>query len=415
MKNADGEYQRPPFRHRNRINRQFGDFRRAKRVLYRVAGDSSSAEKLDAAYQGLIKAIGVRESFERENAAKYGRTPSAHRLEVLAGERRALGRVYRYLKRQVEGVMKTKLLIFKDCTLEEREAKEQAILLIPQSRLMGLHKLSLEAQEQRLNELIAEYGELSKNGFSANLLNMPGHYAGYLVGEAVEKDGSKVRPFIIHEMIDRLIYAALYPASFKSLFFRPTAKNKESGERKLCKRWNDRWRQMRTEGRLGMVKVMIVLLYRTDVLHSLRAGIRHKDGTFSGIPISDPKTGKGIAELAGMSRSAVNTALASLVELNILYPGKQPRDSFQNPTDADIRFKGLPVVRKFHLNLIFRLGLADKWRRERLKAMPMPYIGDPERKRLLAELDALGEMTGSEYIRYSNLIDAKMALFGAAV
>lgn len=409
MGKGAADYQRPPLRHRNRINRQFGDFRRAKRVLYRVAGDSASVEKLDAAYQGLVKAVNVRERFERESAAKYGRTPNAHRLEVLAGERRALGRVYRYLQRQLEGVLKTKTVIFKDCTLEEREAKERAILLIPQSRLMGLHKLSLEAQEQHLNELIAEYGALSKNGFSANLLNMPGHYASYLVNENREKDGSKARPIIIHEMIDRLIYAALHPESFKSLFFRPTAKNKE-GERKLCKRWNDRWRQMRTEGRLGMVKVMIVLLYRTDVLHSLRAGIRHKDGKFSGIPISDPKTGKGIAELAGMSRSAVNTALASLVEMNILYPGKQPRDSFQNPTDADIRFKGLPVVRKFHLNLIFRLGLADKWRRERLKTMLKS--GDPAYKQLLAELDALGEMTGSEYVRHSNLIDMKMALFG---
>ncbi len=371
------------------------------------AGATLDTGKLDRTYRGVIREVNIREQIHRDYRSQYGRKPSDKILADLERQRRKLTKLYENLKQAQQGIHQTKNRLFNGCTPEEMEAKMQAILNVPLEKFRNFDSLEPEEQERRLMNLMEEYGSVSGNSYTGNMLLIPDFLSPYILNDEKEQDGSKRRPQFVHEMIDRILYAALYPAQFKALFFRPTKIiNKETKERKVCKRWHDTHRQIRAEGRLGMVKVLIVLLYRIDFAASLRSGIRHRDGSFSGVPISD------IMEQTGLSRSSVNTAIKTLVDLDLLHSsdGKQPYERYKD-ADGNTCYKGLPVVRCFKLNLIHRLGLAKRWLTERVKKKAGKT---PELQNLLKELDELhNETDSSAYIRISSTIEAKMALLAA--
>ncbi len=378
-------------------------FKRLKRALVRVAADPV---KLEKEYQGILRWLDVQAEHKIYLDTKYKRTPD---ISSIRSQQKAIKRLYLILQRKLQGVIETRNRIFSDCTPEEREAKMNAILLIPMAEFRHFDRLSPNEQENKLATLIEQHGKVSGNGFSKNLLNIPGWASPHFTGDLKETDGSNRRPQFVHEMIDRIIYAALHPASFRDIFFRPTDfVDSKRKKRKKCQRWNAEWRQIRSEGRMGIVRVLMVLLPAMDFKASLRAGKRSPDGTFKGIPIEQ------IAEAAGMSRQSVNTALKTLVDNELLYRGKQAREQYQE-TDEDgkkqDKWKGLPVVRRFSEKLISALGLGKRWLIERNKAQNGGKKPSKEMRKLIDEIDSLSdELTSSEYTKRMLIIEAKMRL-----
>lgn len=367
-------------------------FKRYKRKLLRVASDLAV---LDETYQGIVERYDVI-LFKYRNKPKQ----LEHIKGKFAARKRGLERLYRKLRRTAAGVIDTHNRLFKDCTLEERSAKLNAILRIPPAEYRHFDRLTPDQQVDELQRLIEQYGAGSGNaGFADSLLNMPGWLDPYLTNRKKETDGSKRRAIFQHELIDRLIYAAMHPQDFKQVFFKPTKiVNKETNERKICKRWSAPWRQMRSEGRLSAIRVLIVLVMRMDFKQTLRTG-KWKDGGFEGLSRKD------IADLAGISVHAVKAALKSLCDLNILYRGRQPRDTYMMEGDERIHYKGLPVVRKFTLTLVANLKL-DALYRASLNSDNLT----PEQRQQLAELELMGEETGESMAMEKALLAARIAM-----
>lgn len=366
-------------------------YKRAKRQLLRSAVDVPTLEKT---YMGVCSSYDRLEKKHHANMKRWKKTGqippgSEYRLQKLHGFRRGIDRLYNKLHRTLRGVIETRNRLFKDCGIEEREGKLQAFLRIPPAAFRHFDKLGPDVQDAELQRLVDEYGAGSKNaGFAPSLLNMPGWTNAHLLGSKKEQDGSRRRAIFQHEMIDRLIYAAMHPQQYKPLFFTPTKKDKKTGQRKVTKRWNDSWRQMRSEGRLSMIRVLIVLIMRMDFKKTLRTG-KWSDGDFVGLSRAD------ISDLAGISVHAVKAALRSLVSLNILYSvnkddehGKQPRESYLDDASV-LRYKGLPVVRKFTMGLIAGLSLHDQY-----KAILDWDKLTPEQRDEISELLAWGDEQG---------------------
>jgi hypothetical protein len=358
--------------------------RRQKRELMRSAVD---VETLDKVFKGLTDNYQYRENKQLSNLSRWGKDPSrvASSKQLLmhfAYCKATLTKLYNRIRRPLLGIIETRNRLFKDCSPEERAERTQALLRIPPTEFVRFDKLSLEEQEAELLRLIEVYGQGSKNGgFSPTLLNMPGLLNPHTIGSYRESDGSKRRSLFQWQLIDRLIYAAMHPDKYQHLFFHKTAH--------VVQRWGKNVRQMRSEGRFAMTKVLIVLVTRLDWKYSLRAGVYNPETkNFMGLSRAD------IAKAAGISVHAVKEALSNLVALNILHRGKQPREAYQETAyDENILYKGLPVVRKFKPLLVAALSLEDLYRSSKLEAQPDATLS-PEDQNKLRELELEGEELG---------------------
>ena len=255
------------------------------------------------------------------------------------------------LKRMLEaakGVQKTHNRLFNGLTEEECDKRYESLLRIPMDKLKDFHKISETDQETKLLALIEEYGSGSKNGgFSPTMLNAPGAYHNsYALDDRREADGSKRRPQFLHELIIRIIYACIHPQQYKALFFHRT--------KEIVKRHNYKWRQVRTEGRFAMMRVMMVLIPYMDFKASMRAGIKQADGSYNGISRAE------ICKRSGLSLDSVKNAISNLEELGFLYKSKQPVEEYEKE-DGTTAYKGLSVVRCISQTLIAHLGLTAKW------------------------------------------------------
>lgn len=312
-------------------NRQYFPLHREKREPLRAAVD---VESLDQVFDGLMRQYQSRESKCMYRLSQF-RSKDAHKLEannaylkLLKLNQQLLERLYKRIRRPLLGIIETRNRLFKDCSPEERAERTQALLRIPPTEFVRFDKLSSEEQEAELLRLIEVYGQGSKNGgFSPTLLNMPGLLNPHTIGSYRESDGSKRRSLFQWQLIDRLIYAAMHPDKYQHLFFHKTAH--------VVQRWGKNVRQMRSEGRFAMTKVLIVLVTRLDWKYSLRAGVYNPETKhFMGLSRAD------IAKAAGISVHAVKEALSNLVALNILHRGKQPREAYQETAyDENILLK----------------------------------------------------------------------------
>lgn len=329
-------------------NRKNFALKRQKRELIRAAVD---VETLDTVFGGMIRQYKYREQKVKAALHKYGKDPEKSafakaRLTEFAQCKEDLTKLHGRIRRPLVGIIESRNRIFKDATPEERAERTAALLKIPPSEFTGFDALSPDQQDAELLRLVDLHGAGSKNGgYSDSLLNMPGLVNPHTTGKHKDIDGKRRRTLLQWEMIDRLIYAALNPSKYQHIFFHQTDKN--------VHRWGKNRRQMRSEGRLAMVRVLIVLILRLDINKSLRSGVYNPEtDMFEGIPRAK------IAEWAGISTHAVKDVLENLVKLHILYPGKQPRESYPGTgADDPIKYKGLPVVRRFTLLLIAGLSL----------------------------------------------------------
>lgn len=229
---------------------------------------------------------------------------------------------------------------------DTNQARREAFKRIPVDDFSPLN--DIKEGDQRIaafNKMIDE--ELARCGnncqHSVNDLTHPHFHSPYDYNQLIE--GDKLKPRLIYETLDRLMYAILSPTEYKGLFFRKTDEK--------VKKWDKKWRQIRIEGRVGMLRVLQVLLPLMD-LKSLRTGIYIKDkDVFFG------KRKEDIAKEAGLSPSRVTTALRNLEITKILFkadPSRQPKDQDEKTGE----WKGFAHIRKFTTNLFEYLGLGDK-------------------------------------------------------
>lgn len=232
---------------------------------------------------------------------------------------------------------------------ESQSAKIRAFMRIPVDELMGIRKLDKADRLVRLAELMTEYDKQG-NRCGHNPLHFAedGRVSPYDSGSSFDEDiGGKRLPQVIYETIDRLIEAVLNPADYKLLFFKAT--------NKVVARWNEAMRQHRSDGREGMIKVLITLL-KSWHPRSMRSGLFDKaTGKMSGISIAT------LARWSGLTESRVTTALRLLEDHNILFRGKQRRDK-----KDDGSMLGLPVVRVFQPFLWSQLKLNRRLTNERV-------------------------------------------------
>lgn len=307
--------------------------------------------KLTKVHKGLLAQVDNLEAKHNARMLKANKSPNKIYIKLVFGLRRVIMRQYNRLLRECRGICETRSRVFDGCTVEQMEDRAQRLLRVPHDQFRRFDKLSTNEQERRLLELIEEHGEGSGNGgFADSLLLMPGYTSSHVTNELYEEDGKTRRPQFIHEIIDRLLYAVIHPQKFKALFFRKT--------KKKVQKWNDNWRQIRSEGRLSMVRVLIVLLPHLDFRKSLRIGYTEDRGqSFFGIRL------KSIAKKAGLSLDQVNTAIKTLVDMDLFYQGKQPRDT-ETDENGEVRYIGLPVVRRMKTKLIEALGLSARYLKE---------------------------------------------------
>lgn len=315
--------------------------------------EAYSPDNLKKTFQSILKQIQNKRDKAITVAQNLRRKPPLAYLAALDRVRRKVSRRHASLLKVSQSVATTRSRLFKGLSTEEMNERLGQLLRVPLHEFRGFNKLSGDEQELRFNALLAEYGQGSQNGgFAPALLNMSDVYHdSYMLGSGYETDGSKRRPQFIHEIIERFIAAALEPTKFKQIFFVKTAKE--------VKKWGHNWRQIRSEGRFAMVKVMIVLLPYLDFRASLRMGIRnHKTGEYSGLSCGE------IAKRAGISEDSVDSALRNLENQGLLHPGKQGRE-FGEKFGGAVGWSGLTVVRCMTSNFIVRLGLGERFCNER--------------------------------------------------
>lgn len=318
--------------------------RRWRLDLQRYAYD---LEQLDATSKTINEQCSAMYRKTREEAEKRNKPICEHYVAGIKRLAKTSQRHYQRIRMQAESVLNTSKKLFGDLSADHLDEKFKQIMRIPQHEFIKFNKMTAEEREVRLLALMDEYGAGTKNGgFAEAEMNQPGFYQnGYMLDNRQEKDGSKRRPQFIHEIISRLIYGCIHPEKHKEVFFQRTQKE--------VKKWGSKHRQMRSEGRFAMVRVLIVLLPYLDFKKSLRIGYLDKSGEFLGI------CRKEIAKRAGISFESVKNAIKALEEQCLIHKGKQRREETER--NGVKGFKGLAVVRCASANLIVRLGLGERW------------------------------------------------------
>lgn len=369
--------------------------KREMRELWRAAVD---VETLNAVYSGLMRRYACREDKIKAAVVKFQRDPlrlrsSRERLMDFERRKKILRRLRAKIERKLNGILDTRNRIYKDCTPLQRAERTQALLRIPPQEFSQFDSLTPDEQDVKLLELVEKY----KNNKSP-LLNMPGLLNPHTVGSQKEADGSKRRNILQWEMIDRLIYASMRPDRYQHIFFTKTVD--------VVARWGRKARQIRSDGRFAMVKVLIVLIMRLDVKASLRSGVFNPvTQEFAGLSRQE------IGDLAGISVHSVKAALHNLVKTEILHPGKQPRDSYPGSSpDEPIKYKGKPVVRRFTMRLIAGLSLEDQHKAARSDDWRYPDLS-PEQRQKLKEMELDGVELG---IDVREELDAAAKAYAAA-
>lgn len=339
-----------------------------RRWLLDLKREAYDLDSLDAVLNSIKDQCRNMIHKAQKQASKQNRQVTAHYVEHIKGLVSKATRRHAVISRETASVLDTKSKLFGGLSDLELEDKLKQIMKIPQDSFKGFNKLSPELREARLLELMNEYGKGSKNaGFAAAELNQQGAYRNtYMTNEKREKDGTKRRPQFIHEMISRLIYGCIHPDKYKEIFFQRTDN--------VVQKWGKKWRQMRSEGRFAMVRVLIVLLPYLDYKRSMRIGYRDKkSGEYLGISRSE------IAKRAGISFESVKNALNSLEEQCLIHKGKQRRVIVEKGGEPS--YCGLAVVRCVSVNLMVRLGLGDRWidRERKIKADDTTAITDKEK------------------------------------
>jgi hypothetical protein len=232
-------------------------------------------------------------------------------------------------------------------TDEEKEQLLKQYLRVPQHEINGLRKLSQDERVPRLLALMAHY-KPGNGGHDKHHIDRTNYgYNPYDLEQKKDHLGLSRRPQFIYETIDKLLLAVLFPERWRSLFFHKT--------RYHVAKWKDCSRQIRSEGRESMLKVLIVLLLNFNARRMI-SGIRNDDGSWRGLEIDE------IARRAEISYSRVKEALRNLEALNILWVGKQKREKDK---DSD-QWRGFAVVRAFKFTLFAGLKLSEKLAKARI-------------------------------------------------
>lgn len=334
--------------------------------------EALNPENLKRTHKSILKQLQAMRDKAIRKSSELKRAVPKEYIRALEQITRKVTRRHRSLLKTSISVSTLKSRLFQGLTSEQMEEKLQQLLRVPLDKFRGFNKLEEVDQESRFNALLEEFGQGSGNGgFSPALLNLPDHYHdSYMLSSCNESDGSKRRPQFIHEVLERLINAAIEPEKYKQIFFMKT-------EREV-KKWGHNWRQIRSEGRFAMIKVMTVLMPYLDFRKSLRIGIRHKvTGEYRGISIAE------IAERSGLSEDSVDAALRNLEKQGLLHPGTKQYMWYQ-ASSGEMAIRGLATVRCMPSNLIVRLGLGERFVRERkATAADLPE----EYKAILDDLD----------------------------
>lgn len=225
------------------------------------------------------------------------------------------------------------------------DAEKQQLLLnylrIPQHEINALRKLAQAERVPRLRALL-EYYKPGNGGHDKHHLDRTNYgYNPYDLEQRKDHLGLQRRPQFIYDVIDRLFLAVLYPERYRDLFFHKTGYH--------VSRWGGCTRQIRSEGRESMLKVLIVLLLNFNPRRMI-SGVRKDDGTWGGLEIEE------LARRAELSYSRAKEALRNLERTNIIWEGKQKREK-DNETG---QWRGYAVVRAFKFTLFFSLKLGKK-------------------------------------------------------
>lgn len=223
----------------------------------------------------------------------------------------------------------------------EKEELLKKYLRIPQAELNSLRKLSQNERMARLLVLLEQYkgGNGGHDKYHLDRTNYG--YNPYHLDQRKDHLGLRRRPQFIYDAIDKLLLAVLFPERYKDIFFHKTTYH--------VSRWAGKMRQVRSEGRESMIKVLIVLLLNFNPRRML-SGIPNGDGSWRGIRVEE------IARRAELPFTRVKEALRNLEAMNILWIGKQRRE-FDKDTS---QWRGFPVIRAFKFNLFFALKLNKK-------------------------------------------------------
>ena len=229
----------------------------------------------------------------------------------------------------------------------DRQRLLEQYLRVPQFELNGLRKLPKEQRIPRLQALLETY-KPGNGGHDKHHIDRTNYgYSPYDFDQKQDHLGLKRRPHFIYETIDKLLLAVLFPEHHRDLFFHKTQYH--------VSRWGGCSRQIRSEGRESMLKVLIVLLLNFNPRRMI-SGIRNDDGTWRGLEIEE------LARRAELSYSRVKEALRNLERLNVLWEGKQKREK-DNETG---QWRGFAVVRSFKFSLFFSLKMTKKLDKARI-------------------------------------------------
>lgn len=231
--------------------------------------------------------------------------------------------------------------IFGDAdAVDKNKDRRDAFNRIEMSKFKALGLLEDDERIAVFNRLIDE--ELAKKCNNCNhtvndLLN-----SDFISPFDYNPENKRKLPQLIFEAMDRLTYAVLQPSKYKALFFHQTDTETD--------RWGEKVRQMREEGRVGMLRTLYVFLKHTD-LKSLRIWVFNtKKNEWWGLSIAK------IAEKANLSISRVETALRNLEKLGIIH--KTEKQKCEQKGNGS--WRGFPKVRKFTELLFNTLGLERK-------------------------------------------------------
>ncbi len=260
---------------------------------------------------------------------------------------------------------------------EEREFLLGQIMLVPAKEFARLRKLEATNRTKALREILDEY-KPGNGGHDKNHFDRSDFFSPYDAGEKTDYLGLKRRPHIIYEVIDRLLYAVLHPEDNKALFFRRTHYK--------VQKWDSWMRQIRSEGRESMIKVLITLLQNWNPRRMI-SGIEQA-GKWIGLSVNE------IARRSGLSFSRTKEALRNLERTDILWSGKQKR-IFDRVTQ---KWRGYTVVRAFKPTLFQALKVDEKvWKARKyvseVKTAPRDIKIDQQAKNATSASDVLALIT----------------------
>lgn len=341
-----------PYKHIN----DYG--KRSVQAVQNVAPDVVKMSAVRTSRRKMLVQNAVKEMHEFEEGRRK-RTPHLTRLENF--DKRVAD-----LFSQANNYHAILKDLFGDGHEDEHEDRRAAFNRIPIELFKALDDCEGDERIRMMNTMIDEEMERKGNRCNHSLKDL--YNNGIVHQHDYNPEGKRLLPRIIWDALDRLSYAILFPSKYKKLFFHKT-------DEKVA-RWGKKMRQIRTDGRVGMLRVLTVLLEHTD-LKSLRSGHFNKDdGSLSGIRVGT------IAKRSNMAVSRVKTALRNLEETQIIHDTDGGKKQ-QREEDEDGNWKGFAIVRVFKTHLFEQLGMSDTLARHRNPEEYQKQIDKNERQKKL--------------------------------